>query len=86
MSYVRDISLCDFPIGMYAKEAIGEEGMLAIVSRNIFANKDANCRGLAQDLNESLSEARQWMMRPVETWPSRSTVRTSFDELIDRSA
>jgi hypothetical protein len=39
MSYVRDISLCDFPIGMYAKEAIGEEGMLAIVSRNIFANK-----------------------------------------------
>ena len=55
MSYVRDISLCDFPIGIYDEEAIGEEGMLAIVSRKIFANKDANCRGLALDLNESLS-------------------------------
>ena len=85
MSYVRDISLCDFPIGMHT-EAIGEEGMLAIVSRKIFANKDANCRGLALDLNESLSEVRQWMMRPVEACPFSGSVRTDLDELMDRSA
>jgi hypothetical protein len=58
MSYVRDSSLCDFPIGMHA-EALGEEGMLAIVSEKIFTNKDANCRRAALDLNESLSEVRQ---------------------------
>jgi hypothetical protein len=85
MSYVRDISLCDFPIGMHT-EAIGEQGMLAIVSRKVFADEDANCRRLARDLNESLSEMRQWMMRPLETWPFPTTVRSLVDELMDRSA
>jgi hypothetical protein len=86
MSYVRDISLCDFPIGMHA-EPIGEEGMLAIVSRKIFTTKNENnCRWFAQELNESLSEVRQWMMRPVEVCPFSGPVRTDLDEVMDRSA
>lgn len=47
MSFVRDISLCDFPFGIYAEEAVGEEGMLAIVNRKIFTKRDQNSRGLA---------------------------------------
>jgi hypothetical protein len=69
MSYVRDISLCDFPFGICAEEAVGEEGMLAIVSRKIFTDRDRNSRGLALDLNESLAAVRQWMMHPVEASP-----------------
>jgi hypothetical protein len=81
MSYVRDISLCDFPIGMHA-EPLGEEGMLAIVSRKIFTTKDENnCRWFAQELNESLSEVRQWMMRPVEVCPF-----SDLDAVMDQSA
>jgi hypothetical protein len=41
-------------------------GVLASVSRKVFSDEEANCRRLARELNGSLSEARQWMMRPVE--------------------
>ncbi len=87
MSYVRDISLWDYPIDIYTDEAFREEGILAIVSRKIFSMKDANCRRLALELNESLAEVRQWMMSPVvEACPFAGPVRTDLDELLDRSA
>jgi len=86
MSYVRDISLWDHPIDIHTDEAFREEGILAVVSRKIFTNKDADCCRLALDLNESLSEARQWMMRPVRVSQFSGPVRTDLDELMDRSA
>jgi hypothetical protein len=78
MSYVRDISLCDFPIGLH-QEAIGEEGILASVTKKVFWEKDAYCRGLAEDLNESLSEVRKWMVRPIETGLFSKRVRIHSD-------
>lgn len=78
MSYVRDVSLCEFPVGVHA-EAVGKEGMLASVTRKAFTDK--NSWWLAQELNESLSEARQWMVRPVDTAISHETALAPFDLL-----
>ncbi len=83
MSYVRDISLCDFPVGVHVA-AVVEKGVLASVTKKAFSDKNANCRLLAEELNESLSEV--WMVRPVETSPFPTTVRAPLDELMDRSA
>lgn len=85
MSYVRDVSLCEFPVGVHA-EAVGEEGMLASVTKKVFSDKNSSCRRLAEDLNESLSKVREWMVRPVAIRPFPTTVRAPFDELMDRSA
>ena len=85
MSYVRDISLCDFPDGVHVED-VGGKGVLASVTKKIFADKSANCRGLAGELNDSLSEVRKWMVRPVETSPFPTTVRDPLDELMNRSA
>ena len=85
MSYVRDVSLCDFPVGVHVED-IGEKGVLASVTKKVFSDKNANCRGLAEELNESLSEVRKWMVRPAETSPFPTTLRNPSDELMDRSA
>lgn len=85
MSYVRDISLCDFPDGVHVED-VGGKGVLASVTKKIFSDKSANCRGLAGELNDSLSEVRKWMVRPVETSPFPTTVRDPLDELMNRSA
>ena len=42
MSYVRDVSLCDFPVGVHVED-IGEKGVLASVTKKVFSDKNANC-------------------------------------------